>query len=90
MPSNWPSRTSTSPAEYFGRPVETAVGDTALDPDTAVVEARRLIQDEGVHALVGPSTSANALPVAERVAGPARVPLISPSATSPRLTDAAG
>ncbi|MCY3956706.1 MAG: ABC transporter substrate-binding protein [Chloroflexi bacterium] len=72
----------------FGRPVETAVGDTALDPDTAVAEARRLIEDEGVHALVGPSTSANALPVAEQVAGPARVPLISPSATSPRLTEA--
>ena len=73
----------------FGRPVETAVGDTALDPDTAVAEARRLIEDEGVHALVGPSTSANALPVAEGIAGPARVPLISPSATSPSLTDAA-
>ena len=73
----------------FGRPVETAVGDTALIPDTAVAEARRLIEDEGVHALVGPSTSANALPVAEQVAGPARVPLISPSATSPTLTDAA-
>ena len=73
----------------FGRPVETAVGDTALDPETAEAEARRLIEDEGVHALVGPSTSANAFPVAERVAGPARVPLISPSATSPRLTDAA-
>ena len=73
----------------FGRPVETAVADTALDPDTAVAEARRLIEDEGVHALVGPSTSANALPVAEQVAGPARVPLISPSATSPSLTDAA-
>ena len=72
----------------FGRPVETAVGDTALDPDIAVAEARRLIEDEGVHALVGPSTSANALPVAEGVAGPARVPLISPSATSPTLTDA--
>lgn len=72
----------------FGRPVETAVGDTALDPGTAVAEARRLIEDEGVHALVGPSTSANALPVAEGVAGPARVPFISPSATSPSLTDA--
>jgi len=72
----------------FGRPVEAAVGDTALDPDTAVAEARRLIEDEGLHALVGPSTSANALPVAEEVAGPARVPLISPSATSPSLTDA--
>ena len=73
----------------FGRPVETAVGDTKLDPDIARAEARRLIEDEGVHALVGPSTSANALPVAEQVAGPARVPLISPSATSPSLTDAA-
>jgi ABC-type branched-subunit amino acid transport system substrate-binding protein len=72
----------------FGRPVETAVGDTALDPDIAVAEAQRLIEDEGVHALVGPSTSANSLPVAEKVAGPARVPLISPSATSPRLTNA--
>ncbi|MCY3783156.1 MAG: ABC transporter substrate-binding protein [Chloroflexi bacterium] len=73
----------------FGRPVETAVGDTALDPDTAVVEARRLIEDEGVHALVGPSTSANSLAVVERVAGPAEIPMVSPSATSPRLTDAA-
>ena len=72
----------------FGRPVETAVGDTALDPDTAVAEARRLIEDEGVHALVGPSTSANSLAVVERVAGPARIPVVSPSATSPRLTDA--
>ncbi|MCY4114329.1 MAG: ABC transporter substrate-binding protein [Chloroflexi bacterium] len=73
----------------FGRLVETAVGDTALDPDTAVVEARRLIEDEGVHALVGPSTSANSLAVIERVAGPARIPVVSPSATSPRLTNAA-
>ncbi len=73
----------------FGRPVETAVGDTALDPDTAVMEARRLIEDEGVHALVGPSTSANSLAVVERVARQARIPVVSPSATSPRLTDAA-
>ena len=73
----------------FGRPVETAVGDTALDPDTAVAEARRLIEDEGVHALVGPSTSANSLAVVERVAGPARIPVVSPSSTSPRLTDVA-
>jgi len=73
----------------LGRPVETAVGDTALDPDTAVAEARRLIEDEGVHALVGPSTSANSLAVIERVAGPAGIPVVSPSATSPRLTDAA-
>ena len=73
----------------FGRPVETAVADTQLDPDTAVAEARRLIETEGVHAVVGPSTSANARPVAEQVAGPSGVPFISPSATSPRLTELA-
>ena len=57
----------------FGRPVEAVVADTKLNPDTAVAEARRLIEDEGVHAIVGPSTSANARPVAEQVAGPAGV-----------------
>lgn len=73
----------------FGRQVDSAVADTQLDPDTAVAEARRLIEEEGVHAVVGPSTSANARPVAEQVAGPAGVPFISPSATSPLLTNAA-
>ena len=73
----------------FGIPVEVAVGDTTRDPTVAVEAARRLIEEEGVHALVGPSSSANTLPVAERVAGPAGIPLISPSATSPLLTTAA-
>ena len=73
----------------FGIPVEVAVGDTTRDPMIAVEAARRLIEEEGVHAIVGPSSSANSLPVAERVAGPAGIPLISPSATSPLLTAAA-
>ena len=73
----------------FGVPVEVAVGDTTRDPMVAVAAARRLIEEEGVHAIVGPSSSANSLPVAERVAGPAGIPLISPSATSPLLTMAA-
>ena len=50
--------------------------------------ARRLIDVERVHAIVGPNSSANALAVAAQVAGPAGVPLISPSATSPLLTTA--
>ena len=70
----------------FGKPVEVVVGDSTLDPDTAAEEARRMIEEEGVHAIVGPSSSANALVVAERVTGPAGVPAISPSATSPTLT----
>ncbi len=72
----------------FGLDVETARGDTAPDSDTAVAEARRLVETEGVHAIVGPSSSANSLPVAERVTGPAGVVNISPSATSPQLTTA--
>ena len=73
----------------FGVPVESAAGDTTRDPMVAVEAARRLIEDEKVHAIVGPSSSANTLSVAERVAGPAGIPLISPSATSPLLTAAA-
>ncbi|MDE2841691.1 MAG: ABC transporter substrate-binding protein [Chloroflexota bacterium] len=72
----------------FGVPVEVAVADSTLDPEVAVSAAQRLIDEEGVHAIVGPSSSANALSVAECVAGPARIPVISPSATSPLLTGA--
>ncbi len=70
----------------FGRPVEVVMADSTLDPEVAVKEARRLVEVEGVHAIVGPGTSANTLPVAENVAGPAGIPFISPSATSPLLT----
>ena len=70
----------------LGRPVEVATGDSTVDPAVAVAEARRLVEDEGVHVLVGPGTSATTIPVAARVTGPAGIPTISPSATSPRLT----
>ena len=72
----------------LGQPVTFVLADPTFDPDVAVEEARRLIEVEGVHAIVGPSSSANALAVAEQVAGPAGIPLISPSATSPLLTTA--
>ena len=73
----------------LGRPVGFAIGDTTRNPEKAVTEARRLVEVEGVHAIVGPNSSANALPVAERVIGPAGIPAITFSATSPRLTAAA-
>ncbi len=72
----------------LGRPVEWVVADSTLDPETAVSEARRLVEEEGIHALVGPSTSATTLEVVERVTGPGGIPTISPSATSPLLTEA--
>lgn len=65
----------------FGQPVEVAEGDT-LNP---AEEARRLIEEEGVHAIVGPNSSADSLLVIE-VAAPAGVLVISPSASSPLLT----
>lgn len=65
----------------FGQPVEIAEGDT-LNPQE---EARRLIEEEGVHAIVGPNSSADSLLVIE-VAAPAGVLVISPSASSPLLT----
>ena len=70
----------------FGLPVQVAVGDTTADPDVAVEEARRMVETERVHAIVGPNASANALPIAERVMGPGGIPTVSFSATSPRLT----
>lgn len=70
----------------FGKPIEVVVGDSTLDPEIAAEEARRMIEDEGVHAIVGPSSSANTLVVVERVTGPTGIPTISPSATSPKLT----
>ena len=71
-----------------GMPVELATGDTQLDPTVAVEEARRLIEIEGVHAIVGPLASGIAIAVAESVAADAKVPVISPSATSPAVTGA--
>ena len=72
----------------FGRVVAVAYGDTTANPETAAV-TRHLVEVEGVHAIVGPNASANALLLAERVIGPAGVPTISFSATSPKLTAAA-
>ena len=73
----------------LGRPVEGVEADTTRDPELGVEAARRLVESESVHAIVGPTASAIALPVAEMVTGPAGVPTISPSATSPLLTAAA-
>ena len=70
----------------FGLPVEVAVGETTADAEVAVEEARRLVEIEGVHAIVGPNSSANAVQIAERVIGPGSIPTVSFSATSPKLT----
>ena len=70
----------------LGQPVTGITADATSDPQAAVAAARHLIEVEGVHAIVGPNASSAALPIAETVAGPVGIPVISPSATSPRLS----
>lgn len=61
------------------------VADDHNIPDQAVEAARRLIFQDNVKAIVGPPTSRTAMAVAG-VAENARVPMISPTATHPDLT----
>ena len=70
----------------LGAPVEGVTGDATQDPSVAVEAARRLVEVEGVHAIVGPNASSAALPIAQSVSGTLGIPTISPSATSPQLT----
>ena len=71
-----------------GRDVVLVTGDTRVDPTQGVEEARRLIDVEGVHAIVGPLSSTVTLAVVSSVAREAGIPVISPSATSPALSTA--
>ena len=71
-----------------GRDVRLVVGDTALNAEQGLQEARRLIEEEGTAAIVGPLASSVTLPVAEQVAAARQIPFITPSATSPALSDA--
>lgn len=70
----------------LGRPVEAVYADTENDADAAVRAVRRLIGEDGVHAIVGPDTSAISIAIVEQVTATAGVPVIAASATSPLLT----
>ena len=72
----------------LGQPVEGISADATGQPDVALREARRLVESHGVHAIVGPNASSAALPIAKELSGPSQIPTISPSATSPVLTEA--
>ncbi|MYB23356.1 MAG: ABC transporter substrate-binding protein [Chloroflexi bacterium] len=73
----------------FGQPVEFVIGDTNTDPTIAIEEARRMIEIEGAHVIVGAHSSTNSLAVAESITGPASIPQISPASSSPQLAVAA-
>ena len=71
----------------LGRPLRVLIIDSRLDPEHALIEAQRMVDSAGVHALVGPLSSLLTLPIAERVSGPAGVPQIT-MGTSPALSSA--
>ncbi|MFO1061170.1 MAG: ABC transporter substrate-binding protein [Dongiaceae bacterium] len=69
-----------------GRKLQAVVVDSKGTADGGIAAARTLIEKDGVVALVGDITTSSTLAAAEKVAVPAGVLQISPSATSPVLT----
>ena len=70
----------------FGQDIEVATGDTATDASTGATEATRLIETEGVHAIVGALSSGVTVSVAESVTVPNSILQISPASTAPTVT----
>ena len=70
----------------LGRDIELFFGDTRVNPTQGVEEARRLVEIEGVQAIVGAISSTVTLAVTESVIGPSGVVMITPSASSPALS----
>ena len=62
-----------------GRDVVLVTADTGGSPIRAAAEARRLVDIEGVHAIVGPLSPGSTLDAAERLATSARIPLVTPA-----------
>lgn len=70
-----------------GGPVEIVTGDTGTNSEQGVSEAQRLVDVEGVAAIIGAAASSVTLAVAESVTVPNQILQISPASTSPALTD---
>jgi ABC-type branched-subunit amino acid transport system substrate-binding protein len=71
----------------FGGPLIRLIHeDSATSPAVGADRARKLIEIDGVVAIVGSLASSVTVAVAEAVTAPARVVQISPSSTSPLLT----
>lgn len=74
--------------EVGGRRLEVVLSfeDPSDHPEDVVRSALRLINQEGVVALIGPNLSRNAILVS-RAANDAQVPMVSPGATQPEVTE---
>lgn len=70
----------------FGQDIVIATGDTATDASTGATDATRLIEVDGVHAIVGALSSGVTIAVAESVTVPSQILQISPASTAPTVT----
>lgn len=70
-----------------GRRIQLIETDDQTNPQAGVTAATRLVQAENVSAIIGPMASGITIAVANAVTVPAGVPIISPSATAPAVSD---
>ena len=70
----------------LGRKVKLIVRDNQSKPEVAVEASRKLVEEEGVVALLAPASSAEALAVSSSVSGPMQIPLFTHSANSDAVT----
>jgi branched-chain amino acid transport system substrate-binding protein len=68
-----------------GREVRLTVEDTEAKPATALTKARALVENQGVHVLVGPLSTAEAYAVLPYIEG-RKVPTLSPTVAAEDLT----
>jgi branched-chain amino acid transport system substrate-binding protein len=61
--------------------------DTRTDPQSAQEAATKVIETDGVAAVAGPWGTPELIPTTENVTVPAGVPVVTPSATGPEITD---
>lgn len=69
-----------------GEDVELEIADTQTQPQAGVDAAQKLINVDGVHAIVGALSSGVTIPVAKTVTSREGVPQISNASTSPTIT----
>jgi branched-chain amino acid transport system substrate-binding protein len=74
----------------LGCPAALVVRDSQTQPSLAVDAARQLIDLEGVRVIVGEVTSGGTLAILNSVTVPAKVPLISPTASAPGFSEIGG
>ena len=70
----------------LGEDVEISSGDTQTSPQPGVAAAQKLVNIEGVNAIMGALSSGVTIPVAQSVAKAEQIPQVSSASTSPVIT----